>query len=43
VVSPGVESIPVALAVDPTFDEAITRMVRLQAVVRENRELLDVA
>ncbi len=29
-----------ALAVDPTCDEAITRMVQLQAVVRENRELL---
>ncbi len=29
-----------ALAVNTTCDEAITRMVQLQAVVRENRELL---
>jgi len=29
-----------ALAIDSTCDEAITRMVQLQAVVRENRELL---
>ena len=32
-----------ALAVNATCDEAITRMVQLQAVVRENRELLGVA
>jgi len=32
-----------ALAVNPTCDEAITRMVQLQAVVRENRELLGAA
>lgn len=32
-----------ALAVNPTCDEAITRMVQLQAVVRENRELLGTA
>lgn len=32
-----------ALSVDPTCDEAITRMVQLQAVVRENRELLGAA
>lgn len=29
-----------ALAVDATCDEAITRLIQLQAVVRENRELL---
>jgi hypothetical protein len=29
-----------ALSISPTCDEAITRMVQLQAVVRENRELL---
>lgn len=32
-----------ALAVNPTCDEAITRMVQLQAVVRDNRELLGAA
>ena len=32
-----------ALAVDSTCDEAITRMAQLQAVVRENRELLGAA
>jgi hypothetical protein len=32
-----------ALAVNPTCDEAITRMVQLQAVVRANRDLLDTA
>lgn len=32
-----------ALSVNPTCDEAITRMVQLQAVVRENRELLGAA
>ncbi|MGW8160914.1 MAG: hypothetical protein ACWGN1_01570, partial [Desulfobulbales bacterium] len=32
-----------ALAVDHTCDEAITRMVQLQAVVKENRELLGTA
>lgn len=32
-----------ALAVSPTCDEAITRLVQLQAVVRENRQLLGVA
>lgn len=32
-----------ALGVNPTCDEAITRMVQLQAVVRENRDLLSSA
>lgn len=32
-----------ALSVNPTCDEAITRMVQLQAVVRENRVLLGAA
>lgn len=32
-----------ALAVSPTCDEAITKLVQLQAVVRENRQLLGVA
>ena len=32
-----------ALAANPTCDEAIIKMVQLQAVVRENRELLGVA
>ncbi len=32
-----------ALAVSPTCDEAIIRLVQLQTVVRENRQLLDVA
>ncbi len=32
-----------ALVVSPTCDEAITRLVQLQAVVRENRQLLGVA
>ncbi len=32
-----------ALAVSPTCDEAITRLVQLQAVVRENRQLLGAA
>jgi len=32
-----------ALAASPTCDEAITRIVHLQAVVRENRELLGAA
>jgi len=32
-----------ALAVSPTCDEAITRLVQLQAVVRENRQLLGVS
>ncbi|NIA05409.1 MAG: hypothetical protein GWP11_05510 [Proteobacteria bacterium] len=31
-----------ALAVSPTCDEAITRLVQLQAIVRENRQLLGI-
>lgn len=31
-----------ALAVDPTCDEAVTRMIQLQTVVKENRALVGV-